>query len=260
MEVDVNAVPSAAEVPEATQSGVTATDDAKSTTPAEAEKNTDAPAKPEEEPARIPYSRLAKEIENRKKIELRTQELEAELLKARSATPAATVAEDDSEPPEHLTERQKVKWYVEQDAKSLLSRELGMSLDQVKALLSTVPETAQESNQNKWTRACAQHGLDPNNREVQDMVRSFVKGGGHDVETAFELTKGYLGKAPPATVTPQRMENGTGTGAMTSENVGIVFDTRKARELAQAGKRSPDVSFLDILEASAARKKAGQAR
>ena len=263
MEVDVNAAPSAAEVPEATQSGVTATVDAKSTTPAEAAKNTDAQVKTEEEPARIPYSRLAKEIENRKRIELRTQELEAELLKARTTvTPAAPQAEaEESEPPEHLTERQKVTWYVEQDAKNLFNRELGMSLAQVKALLSTVPETAQESNQNKWTRTCAQYGLDPDNREVQDMVRSFVKGGGHDIETAFELTKGYIGKTAPVTAaTPQRMENGTSTGAMTSENVGIVFDAKQARELAQAGKRSPNVSFMDILDASAARKKAARAR
>ena len=113
-------------------------------TPAEAT-TTETTATPEaakeEEKGPIPYDRFAEINDERKASGRRVKELERELEQEREAKAPETAAPSTelTEPPEHLSTREKVDFYVRQGAERLMQDKLGMNLDQVKTLLQTIP-------------------------------------------------------------------------------------------------------------------------
>ncbi len=208
----------------------------------------------EESHGTIPYDRFAKINDERKVAELRNTELEKQLELARAVEPKPKAVEATlEEPPEHLTDRQKISWYVNQD----VERGLGMSLSDAKTLLASVPGVSEETYQAKWTRMCDSAKLDPKDRTTQDLVGGLVKQG-QAIEDAMSVVSGLMGNktGPSKAKTPQEMENGTTTHTMTSAKVAPVFDKKAAQELAQKGQRVEMLSTVDILKAASEHRKA----
>ncbi len=208
----------------------------------------------ESDNAPIPYDRFARVCDERTRAETKSVELEKQLELARAVQtqPKATDAAPE-EPPEHLTDRQKISWYVNQD----VEKGLGMSLSDAKTLLASVPGVSEETYQAKWTRMCDVAKLDPKDRTTQDLVGGLVKQG-QAIEDAMSVVSGLMGNktGPSKAKTPQEMENGATTHTMTSSKVAPVFDKKAAQALAQKGQRVEMLSTVDILKAASEHRKA----
>ena len=202
----------------------------------------------------IPYHRLAEATDKKNEALHRVEELEGELEKSRAAkAPETAVPSTElTEPPEHLSQREKVDFYVRQGAERLMQDKLGMNLDQVKTLLQTIPGVSDATYEQQWQRMCEAKGLDPNDRTIQDLTRGLVKGSGHDVQDALSVVANLVGKKKAATseTTPQIMENGATAHTMTKENVDFVWDKGAAMTLASQGKLVDNASAVDILKAA----------
>jgi hypothetical protein len=252
-------VDSSATATETTAEAVTETTAA----PAEAENTETTPAKEattEEPKGPIPYDRFAQVNDQKKEAIERAARLEAELEQARATKPAETVVPtaELTEPPEHLSQREKVDFYVRQSARNMIREELGMDLQQAKGLLEAIPSVSDATYEQQWERMCTAKGLDPKDRVVQDLTRGLVKGSGHEVEDALNVVADLVGKKTAVTTAtpPQRMENDATTGTMTDKSVELVFDKASARKLAEQGKRAPLLSAVDILKAADSKRKA----
>jgi hypothetical protein len=204
----------------------------------------------------IPKSRLDEVIgqrnDARAEITAMTERLAALEAKATEAQ-AAPVAAAADEPPEGLTSREQIRWYVENDAKSLMEKELGMSLDKARALLGTTTTTAKAHAESVWNASCAASGLDPANAEVQELVAGLVKGAGVDFEDAIgRVAKLYSVTPRTETATPEVPGQ---TGAMAASS-SLPSNTLEAMEMARKGVRAPMASSQDIIRRSieAARK------
>lgn len=232
--------------------------------PAVAENTETTPAETEtqEEPkGPIPYDRFAKINDQRKEAVERAERLEQQLKSAVASQPEkaseVTPPAELTEPPEGLSPREKVDFYVRQSAGKMIKEELGMDLASAKSLLDAIPSVSDATYQQQWVRMCEAQGLDPEDRVVQDLTRGLVKGSGHAPEDALSLVSSLVGKkeatkAPP----PQRMETDAATNAMSADKVDLVFDKTTARSLAEKGKRSPMLSAVDILKLADQRRKA----
>ena len=250
---DENAAPSPAEAEVTAETPV----EEVSTTPAEAENTVTETPEPavEEEKGPIPYGRFAEVVERRQSAEAENVTLKErlEVLERGQAAPATPEVQLE-EPPENLSQREKVRWYVRRDAKEMIKESLGMDLPEAAALLSTIPTVSQDVAARKWESACSEHGLDPEDKLVQDITRGLVKRGGRELGEALATVKAFYGgkgaaATPDPPPTPQRMENGTTTGNDVSERSALVFNRKDAVKMAQRGERSPDASVDDILDA-----------
>jgi len=244
--------------PSATEETATATEqttEVEATPPAEAIKTeTTAESEPsEEEHPDLSYKRFVEINAQRKKANDRADRFEKELKLAKeSASAEPPTAVELTEPPEHLSQREKVDFYVRQGAERLMQEKLGMNLDQVKTLLQTIPGVSDATYEQQWQRMCEAKGLDPNDRTIQDLTRGLVKGSGHDVQDALSVVANLIGKKKAATseTTPQIMENGATAHTMTKENVDFVWDKGAAMTLASQGRRVDNASAVDILKAA----------
>ena len=200
----------------------------------------------------IPYDRFASTVDEKNAAIEEARALRERITTLERGTPASPAEETaPAEPPEHLSQREKVRWYVRNDAAELIKSELGMELGEAKALLQTVPAVSQSSAQRQWEEACGKHKLDPEDKMVQNFARGLVKNAGHGLDEALQAIKSFGGRgtaaSPKADLPPQRMLHDPSTGAMTGKATPIVFDRKEASKLAQRGERAPDAAALDIL-------------
>lgn len=191
----------------------------------------------------IPYSRFKQVNDKLRDSKLRIAELEEAVAAKSAATP---VVLDLPEPPEGLTEKQRVAWYIQKVGRKAVEDEIGMPLSELKNLLKVVPETSRASNEQKWKDACAERGLDPKDERVLEMTVGFVKGNGMELDTAMDRVQSIL-KSTKAGVAPkQRMENSGVNGSMTVEKL-LTWDKDSATEAAKAGKRSQHLTIEQII-------------
>lgn len=255
---DETVAPSATESNEATAEQTVEVE----ATPAEAE-NTETEAeaqtaKPDEK-GPIPYARFAEINDKRKASEGRVAELERELEQAAASKPAEATASkvELTEPPEHLPQREKVDFYVQQGVERFFAEKLGMDAGQVSTLLQTIPAVSDATYEAQWQTMCKAKGLDPTDRQVQDFTRGLVKGSGYEVKDALTMVADVLSKkkASTTTTTPQRMENNATSNTMTKDKIDFVWDKAGAMDLASRGKRTENSSTVDILKAAASMRK-----
>lgn len=225
------------------------------TTETEAEAQT---AKPDEK-GPIPYERFAEINDKRKASEGRVAELERELKQATAEKPAEAPAAkvDLTEPPEHLSQRDKVDFYVQQGVERFFAEKLGMDAGQVSTLLKTIPAVSDATYEAQWQTMCKAKGLDPTDRQVQDFTRGLVKGSGYDVKDALSMVAEVLSKKKESSsaTPPQRMENDATSNTMTKDKIDFVWDKNGAMDLASKGKRTSNMSTVDILKAAESMRK-----
>lgn len=216
-----------------------------------------------EKPQTVPFGRLEKEIARRKSLEERLAQLEQQ--QTREDEPKHQERKTDDEPPEHLSPREKVRWYVERDAGSLIERQLGMSLDQARRLLAGTPNVANDYAERKWRDYCGRFELDPEASDVQDFVvglyrASKDRGQEIPIEDLFKRAQKIFGKAAPPqkangnTEAKATVENQGLTGVMSRERV-IPRDRKEAGELARKGVRVPNASMEEIFASRRSQKK-----
>lgn len=202
--------------------------------------------------AQVPSGRLRetrverdKAIEANKALQARLEALEAKLApkeepKAKGPLP---------EPPEGLSQRETIDWYVQEGATRAIEGKLGMGLDAVVTLLQSSRNATQKATEQQWQEACKSHKLDPSDVMVQATVMGLVQGSKMDLDDALAQTAKRFGPTSPngkkdvATV-----PDGTQSGVMTQSD-----RQPKTREeavtMAQAGQRAKQLSTLEILGA-----------
>ena len=206
----------------------------------------------------VPYSRFKQVNEEKKDLRVQNAELQQRLsaLEQRaSSTNTSTTSATDSlqlpEPPSNLDEKQRVAWYINTVGKSMIERELGMPVDQVKTLLSTVPAASKEAGRAEWANLCQNHGLDPTDERVVEMGIGFIKGNGMEPEDALKRIKSILGTKPAGegtSVTPQETETSGVNGSMTAESI-LTWNKRDAADAAAKGQASKHLTIEEIIEA-----------
>ncbi len=194
----------------------------------------------------IPKSRLDEVIQERNSLREKISGLEAAPPKE-----APKGSEGDDTAPEHLNERERVRWYVENDARSMIERETGVSLKDQGTLLSTSRVTAQSDADRRWKEGCDRNGLDPENREVQEMVLGLTKVGVGAPDAFKRVSKMGIGQVEsrqtePTTPTATVENNGV-TNVMTSK-VAFANNRREAAELASKGVKAGQLSSQELIE------------
>jgi hypothetical protein len=208
----------------------------------------------------IPYPRFKQVNDRLKEAKLRIAELEqANATSNASPPPGTTVAPgatagsyDLPDPPANLNEKQRVAWYINTLGKQAVEADLGMSLADVKQLLSAVPDASRISAEQQWREACDAYGLDPKDEATLELAIGYVKGNNMDLDTAMSKVKQIVKpEAAPVTKgvsTPQRMENTGVNGNLTAEDF-LTWDKKAAVDAAHAGKRSRHLTIEEIIEA-----------
>jgi hypothetical protein len=157
--------------------------------------------------------------------------------------------------------RKRAQWMIENDSRKFIERELGMSLGDAKTLLSTAKATAGDYAQRQWESLCSKHGLDPNNREVAEMVSGLVQGANLDRDTALQRAAKFYGKPAEAETTAASVETTSQTSTMSNERI-VPRNRKHARELAEKGINIGNIPMHELIRdaVSEEEKRAGPQR
>ncbi len=236
--------------PTETDAVVAGTVPAEGDTPAEAQNTVTPPAE-----HMIPKSRLDEVLGKERDATARVAELEAEKQTALDEAEAkATAASGEEQPPDNLDERQRVRWFVEQDSKAMLERELGMDLTSAKAILSGSVNTNRNDAMRLWREHCDVAKLDPENEDVQVMVGGLTKMGVPLKEAFAKVSK--MNTAPPAKVEPTATVETAGVTGVQTTSPHYSNSRKEAAAMAAKGERATQLSSQELIEAAVARDKA----
>lgn len=203
----------------------------------------------------VPKTRLDEVIAQRNEARDAVKSLEARLeaLEGKAKADPAPKEQDDpaqDSPPDHLSQREKVRWYVERDASKFIERELGMTLKDAKALLATTQSTSKDYAERQWQAKCSTNNLDPSSREVQEMVAGLVKVG-VSLDDAFSRASKVYGKRAADNggselLDVAEVETAGVSGVMTQERK-VPATKQEAVEMAHRGVKAPHISSEEII-------------
>lgn len=198
---------------------------------------------PQEEPKQhmIPKSRfdevIAERNELRKKMEALSQPKDE---------PETQEQTESVEIPAHITDpMRRAQYLVDKFSKQTIERELGMPLADVKRLLGTTQETSRDYAKRRWVDECGKHGLDPQNREVEEYVVGLVKGVGKPLDEAMAAAKKLFGKRNGETKTAS-VETDSVAPVMTRATT-VPRNKKDAVAMAHKGERAPKTTIEEIL-------------
>lgn len=213
--------------------------------------NTDSP-EPKEH--MIPKSRLDEVIGKQRAAEEERDALQVKVAGYEKPDPPTPSATEDMAP-DHLEERDRIRWFIENDSRKMIEKQLGMKLEDAKTLLSTSRVTAESDANRRWKEGCDSRSLDPKSKDVQEMVLGLTKIG-VKVDEAFDrvakLGVGTVSKSNEPSTPSASVEDTGVTGVMTKKEV-YATNAREAVDLASKGIRARQKSSQEIIEESMAK-------
>ena len=187
----------------------------------------------------VPQSRLKEVVDERNALREKVKSFEQ-----RAAEPAEAATDDGEGPPDHYSGMEKANWIIDRR----MEQKFGMSLDNVKQLLGTSKNTAEDYAERKWIDHCKQRGIDPKNLKAQKMALGLVRGG-ESINDAMKEVEGHYGKKTGSTnsVPPSaNVETSNVSDVMVTEGA-VAKDKAQAVALAKKGKRAKHESIDEIL-------------
>lgn len=206
---------------------------------------------PASEQARIPKARLDEVIAQRNSEKAEKERLQAELAELKkTAKPAETAGaggeDEDDSPPQGLTQRQQVRWYIERDSERLIKQKLGMGLEEAASLLRSTKPAGEYYARRQWQDLCSARGLDPESTEIQETAAAFIKGLGMEVEAAMDKTAKLHGGKSGDEKVRARVETKSITGTGTKDSI-VPKDRHEAAALAAKGVAAKRETIEEIL-------------
>jgi len=202
----------------------------------------------EQKPQMIPMRRFKEVIEERNTLrddyQALKQRLDAIESKSRETEQKPTV----KQPPSNLSQEEQVRWVVHQYATELLEEKFGMPLDDIASVLKTVPETARDTKQRRYTEMCSRFGIDPDNEDAQAYMVGLMKAQGDkaNLDTVFERAGKLFGKKQEAKKPTATVEEKGVTGTMTGDRV-IFKNAKEATEAASKGITAHRETIEEVL-------------
>jgi hypothetical protein len=167
-------------------------------------------------PKTVPYARFQEVIKDKNETKKQLDELTESYqeLAARLPEPKEEPAADAEipEPPAGLTPMQRVQWLVDQGVERALKKK-GLSLDDLATVATTAPEASREAMYAKWSRECAKHKIDPEDKRAQRLCQGFIAGEQNPDEGAATLSGLHRRGTEP-----RPRQSGRGDRRSTSEN------------------------------------------
>lgn len=213
----------------------------------------------ETEKGPVPYARFHEKVRESSRREEENRELRQQIArletkleqstvppaKPRSNGDTSTALSELPPPPQGASQSQTILHYVKEslrrspDVVREVMEELGVSVDTLKEMATTVPSLAQRSAENEWKQMLAEAGL-----RDSSLVRMAYKAAmteGLTPQQALELIQ----KDAPKAAKKSSSSVALSTGAVSSAPAEEIFpkSKRHATELALAGKtiRQPDI-------------------
>jgi hypothetical protein len=201
-------------------------------------------------PKTVPYARFQEVIKDKNETKKQLDELTESYqeLAARLPEPKEEPAADAEipEPPAGLSPMQRVQWLVDQGVERALKKK-GLSLDDLATVATTAPEASREAMYAKWSRECAKHKIDPEDKRAQRLCQGFIAGEQNpDLAKVVEEIAGLLPKTAKVPG-PTKVETDGVTSTMTVKDF-LPRDKKEATEAARKGHRAPAFTTEEILQ------------